>query len=339
MSRKSSKFISLLNGSGRLCASLFLLAKSVSNGPVVLGWHKSFLRIESMRFMQVLVNGLASGGSIALLALGFAVVYLPTRVFHIALAGVYALGPFLVWATMQGSGPWFAGVMAALGAGTILSLAAEQFNHSRLERKGAGSGLHLVSSLGLFIVIVQVIAMIWGNEVKVLRSGVDTVFQLGSITVTRAQLFAVVVSCVLLAVFYCWLRFSNLGLQFRALADNPIQLALFGYNTQRLRLLAFGMAGFLATASSLLTAFEIGFDPHSGLSALLLAVVAVIVGGRDSFLGPVVAGFLLGFLRAQVVWHFSALWQEAATFVVLVLILYIRPQGLLGKRTRLEAQS
>jgi branched-chain amino acid transport system permease protein len=116
--------------------------------------------------MQVLVNGFVSGASIALLALGFAVVYLPTRVFHIALAGIYSLVPFLALTLGSVGIPWpICAIVAILGGG-VLSVLCEGFNHARLDRKGAGPGLHLVSSLGIFIVIVQLIAMIWGNEVN-----------------------------------------------------------------------------------------------------------------------------------------------------------------------------
>ena len=289
--------------------------------------------------MQVLVNGLVSGSSIALLALAFAVVYLPTRVFHIALAGIYSLVPFIALTLGSAGIPWPICAIVAILAGGVLSVLCEAFNHARLDRKGAGPGLHLVSSLGIFIVLIQLIAMIWGNDVKVLRQGIDAVFTISSVTLTRAQIVEAAVSCGLLLAFYFWLRFSKLGLQFRALADNPTQLALFGYNTRRLRFLAFGIAGFLAAASSLLVAFDLGFDPHGGLQALLLAIVAVIVGGRESLLGPVLAGFLLGVLRAQIVWHTSARWQDAVTYLLLVLFLFLRPQGIIGKKMRLEAQA
>lgn len=289
--------------------------------------------------MQVLVNGLVSGASIALLALAFAVVYLPTRVFHIALAGIYSLVPFLALTLGSAGIPWPICAIVAILAGGVLSVLCEAFNHARLDRKGAGPGLHLVSSLGIFIVLIQLIAMIWGNEVKVLRQGIDAVFTISSVTLTRAQIVEAAVSCGLLLAFDFWLRFNKLGLQFRALADNPTQLALFGYNTRRLRFLAFGIAGLLAAASSLLVAFDLGFDPHGGLQALLLAIVAVIIGGRESLLGPVLAGFLLGVMRAQIVWHTSARWQDTVTYLLLVLFLFLRPQGIIGKKMRLEAQA
>lgn len=289
--------------------------------------------------MQIFVNGSITGLTIAMLALAFSVVYLPTRVFHVALGGIYAAVPFIAWAFLQWGWPWYIVITVATFTGVGLSLACEFVNHSPLERKRASSGAHLVSSLGIYIIIVQAIALIWGNQTKVLRTGIDAVAAFGNITITRAQILAAVVSLLILSLFYCWLRISNLGLQFRALADNPTELALRGHNIRRLRLVAFGMSGVLCSVSSLLVSYDIGFNPHGGLVALLLAIVAVIIGGRESFMGPVLGGIFLGLMRSGVVWFRSARWQEAVTFLLLALFLLARPNGLLGRKGRLEAET
>ena len=288
--------------------------------------------------MQIFVNGTITGLTIAVLALAFTVVYLPTRVFHVALGGVYATAPFIAWTCTRWGWPWYVAMALASLTGVGLSLACEFVNHARLERKGASSGAHLVSSLGIYIIMVQAIALIWGNETKVLRRGLDAVVAFGEIIITRAQLLAAGVSVLMLALFYGWLQWSRLGLQFRALADNPKELALRGYNIRRLRRVAFGMSGALCSGSALLVSYDIGFDPHGGLVALLLAIVAVIIGGRESFLGPVLGGVLLGLVRSEVVWFLSARWQEAVTFLLLALFLFIRPNGILGRKGRLEAE-
>jgi branched-chain amino acid transport system permease protein len=122
------------------------------------------------------------------------------------------------------------------------------------------------------------------------------------------------------------------------MADNPVQLALHGHNIRRLRLLAFAIAGFLATISALAVANDVGFDPHGGLPVLLLAIVAMIIGGNTSFLAPVLGGLLLGITRAFVVWFLSARWQDAVVFLLLALFLLFRPHGILGRKLRLETE-
>lgn len=288
--------------------------------------------------MQILVNGIITGLTIALLALAFTVVYLPTKVFHVALGGVYATVPFIAWACLRGGLPLYLAMLIATLIGIAISVVCELINHAALEKKGAASGTHLVSSLGIYIILVQAVTLVWGNETKVLRTGLDAVLKMGGVVITYAQLIAAGVCLVALAIFYLWLHFSQLGLQFRALADNAKEFALRGYNVQRLRLMAFGVSGFLGALSSLLVAYDIGFDPNGGLTAVLLAVVGVIIGGRQSFFGCVLGGILLGVVRSQVVWFLSARWQESVTFLILALFLFLRPHGLLGTKVRLEAE-
>jgi branched-chain amino acid transport system permease protein len=287
--------------------------------------------------MQIILNGFISGLVIALLATGFQLVYLPTRVFFVGLAGLYTLAPYGYLAAWMTTGLWFVAVITSLVVVVAFSLAFEWGNHAPLARKGASEGAHLISSLGLYIVLVQVVAMIWGNETQTLRSGVEATVHLGSAVITRSQLLIAEVSVVLLSGFGVMLRTTDIGLRLRALSDNPVQFALFGYNIGAHRLFAFGLAGVFAAAASLLNAWDIGFDPHSGLHVVLLAVVAVIIGGCRSFVGPIIGGLLLGLVRAQVVWHLSARWEEAVTFVVLALFLLLKPQGLFGEKKRIEA--
>jgi branched-chain amino acid transport system permease protein len=182
--------------------------------------------------------------------------------------------------------------------------------------------------------------MAWGNDAQSLRPGVDGVIKFTeNVALTRTQCLTALLSLLLIVGFYLWLKKSNLGLQFRALADNPIELMLRGYNTDWLRTLAFGLSGLLCGASALFVAYDVGFDPNVGLQYALLAAVAVIVGGRSSFVGPALGGMILGVLRSQVVWFMSARWQDAITFLLLAVFLFFRPYGILGKKTRVEVET
>ena len=284
--------------------------------------------------MQIIANGLIAGLTIVVLALAFVVVYLPTRVFHLALGGVYAIVPFIAWSCLQAGWSWYLAIILATLTGVLISLAGELFNHAPLELKQASWGAHLVSSLGIYIIIVQIVALIWGEESKFLRRGVDAVTSIGNIRLTQTQMVTAVVCVGAIALFYLWLKSTNLGLQFRAMADNPKQFALQGYNILQLRRIAFGISGFLAAIASLLVAYDVGFDPNTGLVAVLLAVVAALIGGRLSFWGPLIGGILLGIIRSQAVWLLSARWQDAITFIILAIFLYLRPNGILGQKGR-----
>ena len=287
--------------------------------------------------LQVIFNGVVSGLVLAVLALSFSLVYLPTRVFHIALAGIVTLVPYVAMSSLKHDMPWWLAGGLALLAALAVSLMCEAINHRRLERKQASSGAHIMVSLGVYIIITQIVAMFWGNDVQILRMGVGKTFKIGSVLISQAQGVSAGVALVLLIGVFGWLRYSSLGLRFRALADNSVEFGLCEYNVNHYRLLAFGVSGLMGGVAALLTAYDVGFDPHGGLHVLILAVVSVIIGGRSTFLGPVLGGLLLGVLRSQVVWHFSARWQDVFTFLLLALFLYVRPNGIRGRASRLEA--
>ena len=279
--------------------------------------------------MQILFNGLCNGALIALLAMAFVIVYLPTKVFYIALAGVYVLAAYLTKQLMAWGLPWPLAVLGALAAGVGVSLLCDLLNHRPLEKRRSSMGAHMISSLGIYMILVQVVALVWGNDPQVLKTGIGGVWRVGDVVMAHSQLAAFSVSFVLVAVFF--------ALRFRGLSDNPVEMELLGYDTDRLRTLAFAISGFLGSAAGILNAYDLGFDPNIGMSAVMLAIVATIIGGRGTFIGPVIGGLLLGVVRSQVVWHASARWQDAITFLLLAIFLLCRPNGIIGGENRLEA--
>ena len=287
--------------------------------------------------MQILFNGLCNGALIALLAMAFVIVYLPTKVFYIALAGVYVLGAYLTKQFMSWGLPWPLAVLGALASGVGVSLLCDLLNHRPLEKRRSSLGAHMISSLGIYMILVQVVALIWGNDPQVLKTGIGGVLRVGGLVMAHTQIAALAVSIVLVGVFFTWLKCSDLGLRFRGLSDNPVEMELLGYDTDNLRTLAFAISGFLGSAAGILNAYDLGFDPNIGMSAVMLAIVATIIGGRGTFIGPVIGGLLLGIIRSQVVWHALARWQDAITFFLLAVFLLGRPNGIIGGEKRLEA--
>jgi len=286
--------------------------------------------------MQILANGLIQGLLFALMGMSFSLVYSTTRTFHIALGGIYALAPYILLASVQAGIGWSIGIIAALGISATVGLLCEEVLHWPFLRKAAPTEVHLIGSLGMFLVLIQIIALIWGNDAQVLRAGIDQVFTFAGIRLTRAQVIGGAGTIAVVVGFFVWLRLSELGLQFRAMADNPILLSLLGRNVRQLRRMVFAVSGAMAALVALATAYDVGFDPNGGLQAVLIGVVATIVGGRGSLFGAALAGLLLGIIRSQVVWYSSARWEEAVTFLILAMILFFRPQGLFGRKLRLE---
>ena len=285
--------------------------------------------------MQAIANGLVVGAPIAILALAFQLVYLPTKVFHVAMAGVYTIAPLVTWQGFQHELPWYAAIGAGIVAGVVSSIVIDVVNHAPLARRRVGFVSHLISSLGIYIIVLQLVVVIWGNEPKALWH-LHGVVRFGVI-LSMPQVAALVVCAATLAIFFLWLQYTNVGLTFRALADNPREVALRAYDVNLLRVIAFGISGLLVSIAATLDAQSYGFQPYSGLDAFVVAVISAIIGGRTSLLGPVIAGLLVGLLRAEIVWTISAEWQDAITFVLLMAFLVLRPQGIVARQGRIEA--
>jgi branched-chain amino acid transport system permease protein len=289
--------------------------------------------------LQLLVNGFASGCATALLAVAFQLVYLPTGVFFVAIAAIYAVAPFLLMSAVSRGIPVWLGIAFSVTTCAVLALLTEWASHGRLSKLGASSTVHLIASLGNYILLVQLIAIVWGNNPFTIRAGLDTTAHVGTVVVTGTQLTMMVVALIVLGGMFLLLLRSNIGLRLRALAENPMHFALCGFNANSYRLIAFGLSGSLAATASLVTANDVGFNANSGLSPFLVAVVAVITAGRRSLIAPVVGALILGILRAQVAWVWSSRWQDAVTFGLLVVVLLIWPEGVLAGKSRVEAST
>lgn len=282
-------------------------------------------------WLQVVVNGLASGLALALFALAFGVVYVSSGKFHLSLCAVFATTPTIAWALRRSAMSWPAALTCAIATGISISLATGVLNHERLEKRQGSDGAHFISALGLYLLLTQALVLVFGSESKMLRSGLDLAHPVGPVTLTMSQVLTAGVSCAILFCFLGTLRFTRAGLFLRAISDNPAECALRGINVTKVRVAVFALAGGLCSASSLLVGSENGFDPNGGLLAGLPAIAAMIIGGRTSFVGPVFGALLIAMVRVTVVWSFSAGWQEAVTFVLLAAFLLFRPQGLVSQ--------
>ena len=286
--------------------------------------------------MQIFLNGLLQGILFGAIGVAFSLVYRTTKVFHLALGGIGALAPYLVLATIAIGLPAWVAVIFAVLAAACLGVLIDESIHWPFSRKRAPAEVHLIASLGVYLVIVQSIALIWGNETQVLRMGVDQTWTAFEVTLAQAQVLGPALTLAATVGLFVWLNGASRGLELRALADNPILVSLLGRNVRTLRRWIFGLSAALAAIAALAVAWDVGFDPHVGLKAVLLGMVAMIIGGTGSFIGPFVGGVLLGVLRAEVVWFGSARWEEAVTFTLLGLFLFFRPQGIFARRVRLE---
>lgn len=285
--------------------------------------------------LQFLINGLITGLLYSVASLAYALIYNTTRIFHIALAVIYVAAAYIFWqASIAFDLPVAVGILISVIVTALLSLAIERYVYYPLHRTKATLNVVLVSSIGVFIVLTNVVAMLWGNETKTFSSDISRVFSYGNVIITSKQLLQAVVSAAVIVVFFLLLNITRTGLHIKAVRDDPELYQVQGFSLSKIRFTAFILSGVMISLASCLTVWDIGMDPYVGMPILLNAIVALIIGGLGRFEACIIGGLTLGILQALVVWQWSAQWQEAITFVVLILFLFFRPRGFIGEMAR-----
>lgn len=287
-------------------------------------------------FTQLFINAIIAGSIYTLIALGFSLIYSTTKFFHFAHAAVYTSCPYFVYLYISYLGlPLGSAIPIAILSSTILGMLIEISIYRPLRRKGSSPLVLLLSSLGLYIIIQNVISMIFGDDTKTLRSGIVTEgIEIVGARITPIQIAIICVSALLL--FFCWalMKYTRMGTAMRAVASDPELALVSGIDTDRTILFAFMTGSALAGIAAILISFDIDMTPTMGMNALMMGVVAVIIGGVGSIPGAALGGFLLAFAQNFGVWKISSQWQDAIAFIILLVFLLFRPYGFFGKKIR-----
>ena len=286
-------------------------------------------------FGQFIVNGFITGILYSLLAIGFALVYNTIRVFHIAAAGIYVFAAFMFYlfaATLSVPIVWAAVIAVLLTM--ELSLLTDVSVYRPLKRRNASNNVAMIASIGMMTIIVNLIALFFGNETKVVNNILQNTFRFGGIIITTPQFAQLTIGSALIILFLLFVRYTSWGIRLRALSADATLFSALGYNVGSTRTFVFSLSGLFIATASCLSAYDVGMDPHMGMNVLINAMVAMIIGGVGRFGTCVIGGISLGLLQALAVFFFSSNWQNAITFIVLILILFLRPQGIAGYKQR-----
>lgn len=284
---------------------------------------------------QFLINGLIMGVLYSLLAIGFALVYNTTRVFHIAAAAIYAVAAyaFYLFAVNLRLSVWLSGFIAIIIA-MCVSLTTEISIYRPLKHRKATLNVLMIASIGVMTILINLIAMFFGNETKVISNAISSTFTFGDIIITTPQIYQLTIGGTAIVIFLVLLYTTRYGLQLQALSADNILYETLGYSTNKMRTIVFLLSGLFIALASCLTVYDVGMEPHIGMKVLINALVAMIVGGIGRFSACVIGGLTLGVLQSLVVYQFASNWQNAITFIVLLLLLFLRPQGIAGYKQR-----
>ena len=281
-------------------------------------------------WLQVVYGGLTIGAVYALVALGFSLIYRTIGLVNFAQGGLLMLGAYVGAILLSEAGiPFPVAILAAFVVVGALGLAMERLLRP-LER--GDLMMMVLATLGLDIVFTNSAIVLFGSEgMSVAVPVVGTPIEIAGVTMTRYSLVVIGSMIVIALGLNAFLNRTKTGLGMRAIAINRDIALVFGVNANRMNNLALGIGAGIAAAGGVLIAPILYVTPQLGASVGISGFAAAILGGLGNLPGAIVGGLAFGVFQS-VVSVFLPAYVNAIAFVIFVLVLLVRPWGILGER-------
>lgn len=271
-------------------------------------------------------NGIIISSSVLLMALGLSLIFGVLDVVNLAHGALFTVGAFIAYfISVKFKMNFFAALVLAVLAGFMIGLLLEKLIFFPL-RKDLLSGI--IAAFGLSFIIEVLLGQIFGLDIKGVPPMVKRSFHLGPLRMDAQRILIIGFAALLATALIIFIHRSRFGRAIRAVAQNSELSLLMGINTSFIRLLTFGIGISLAMSAGVLMSSITYIDPYIGGELLIEAFAAIILGGLGSIYGSIVGSLVVGFLMATGLFFFSA-WAYAILFGAIVVVLVIRPQGII----------
>ncbi len=294
-------------------------------------------------FFQHLMNGLTLGGIYALIALGYTMVYGILKFINFAHGDILMVGAYVglfVFNALRGSsamGPWwiiafFIAMLISMVVSALLGMAIERIAYKPL-RKGSRLA-PLLSAIGISFILSNSCAWMFGTHSRKFDYPFDnTAISIGGVVITPHQIMVLVVAIVMMILLKLFIDKTKMGKAMRATSLDGETAKLMGINSDMIISLTFGIGSALAACGGILIALDYKVYATMGTMLGLKAFVAAVVGGIGNITGAMLGGFLLGILETfgVAILGIPQGFKDTIAFAVLILILLLKPEGLLGK--------
>jgi len=288
-----------------------------------------------VKFLDIAIGGLLMGGIYALIAAGFSLQYGVARVLNVSHGEFIMLGAFATWSlyTLWGVNPLISLILCA-PIFFIIGFVIHRIYYKRLrisaESLAVFEGNSMLASFGLLFIIQNIALIVWGAPVKGYSYLAYPVHFLGTVF-SANRIVTLFASVILGSVFYLFLARTRIGKAIRAAAQDPEAAELMGVSINQVLALCFGFGSMMAGLGGLLISMtSVMITPFMGMEYTLIAIIVVVLGGLGNIKGSFVGGFILG-LVGTVVSYIQPGLSLVAYYLIFLLLLLIRPTGILGK--------
>lgn len=283
-------------------------------------------------FLQLVTNGIYVGSIYALFGLSFAAIFATTKIWHFAQGAVYSGAALIVVALAPKIGLPLA-ILASVIAAGLAGFACQAGLYEPLGRRRASMLVIVIASLGLTIIIENILALTFGPSQKTLLVDTGAPLIVGGVVISTAQMIAPVIALIMVAAMMLALKRTKVGRSVQALIVDEELLTLQGIATRPIRraCVVLGSA-LLPIPAALLMLSGTGVSPYIGMPVTLIGAMALFLGGINSLIGAAIGGLLIGFVENIVLFVVPSAWQAAVTYSLFFVLIVIRPTGLFGRR-------
>jgi branched-chain amino acid transport system permease protein len=293
---------------------------------------------------QIFINSIISGLLLSLVAIGFNLIFNATKVFHIAHGALYVFAVYSVYGLRNFFERIFTSEislsLSILFTFILLSIfisVIEFLVYRPLYLKNVNSAIPLLSSLGVYIFIVNLITLIFGNESIVLDNKFNILLSNDYFKLTNIELIHLIISIILIIAVILFMK-TKAYTHIRAISYNYDVAEKFGINVQRTRFIALIFGTLLVGTAGIMKGFETAIEPNIGLTVVLTASVAVIIGGINSISGTIISCFVISFIDNYSVKFLSAQWKDVLIYTLLIVVLIFYQQGIIYVKQRIETR-
>jgi len=285
--------------------------------------------------MDILVYGTINSVALALYALGFAMVYGVSRLPNFAHGALYVLSGFITWSFLNSLGlNYFFSILAAILVTGIIGALIYQFILIRVRGMEISE---IMASYAIGLAILE--GLRWGGfkgMTYTLPAFISGSTEIGGIPVDYQRLLVVGIGAAVVALLWLFTRYTRIGLALRGMAQDERAAMMLGIDSDLMAVIAMGFGSMLAALAAILLLPLGNIVVESGYNILILAIAVCIVGGLGSWMGAVLAAFLIGFAQILTVVYLGSHFQMVVALLAIILTLIIKPSGLFGRQKELE---